>query len=270
MLRPVSSAPKGVLAPAVARDKLRLSRVHPSADLAPFVEHHWSVAWDLRDQEPHVQRTLPYPCVHIVFERKGTFIHGVMRGPFEVSLEGRDRVLGIRFRAGGFRGFLGKPVGTITDRSFPLSALFDVDEPALRSAVLDAPSDEAMIAVAEELLRPALPPPDPTVALLTGILERIESTTELSRVDELARLAGLGVRDLQRLFADYVGVSPKWVIRRARLHEVAHRLAQGVPVDLSRLAQDLGYFDQAHLTRDFTRYVGSPPAQYHRDELRRA
>lgn len=269
MLRPVTSAPKGVLDPAGAREKLQLSRVHASPDLAPFVEHHWIVAWDLRGQEPYVQRTLPYPCVHIVFERKGTFIHGVMRGPFEYRLEGKDRVLGIRFRAGAFRAFLGKPVGTITDRSLPLSSLASlssllaIDEPTLRTKILDAPSDAEMVHAAESLLRPLLPKPDPTIALIAAILERIESTPDLSRVDDLATHAGLSMRDLQRLFADYVGVSPKWVIRRARLHEAAHRLSQGDPISLSSLAQELGYFDQAHLTRDFTRHVGRPPSTYH-------
>jgi AraC-like DNA-binding protein len=260
--RPVTAAPKGVLDPKAAREKLRLARVHPSADLAGVVEHHWIVAWDLRGQEPHVQKTLPYPCVHVVFQRKGAAIYGVMRGSFEARLEGKDRVLGVRFFAGAFRGFLKKPLGTITDRELPLSSLFDVDDVAINSAVLDARDDEAMIAVAETMLRAALPAPDPTIKLIGDIIDRIGADPEMMRVDRLAEVAGLGVRDLQRLFADYVGVSPKWVIRRCRLHEVAHRLAQGEAVELARFAQELGYFDQAHLTRDFSKVVGKSPSDY--------
>jgi AraC-like DNA-binding protein len=69
-------------------------------------------------------------------------------------------------------------------------------------------------------------------------------------------------RTLQRLFADYVGVSPKWVMRRARLHEAAERADSGEPVDWAGLASDLGYADQAHLTRDFTATIGVPPGCY--------
>lgn len=261
-LRPVSTVPKGLLDPALAREKLRLARVHPSADLAPFVEHHWIVAWDLRDQAPHVQKTLPYPCVHVVFERKGAAIYGVMRGSFEALLERRDRVLGVRFRAGAFRGFLKKPIGKITDRALPLSTVFDVDDRALCDAVLDAPDDAAMVHLAEEMVRSALPPGDPTIELVNRIIEKVEASPELTRVDDLAEVAGLGVRDLQRLFADYVGVSPKWVIRRCRLHEVAFRLSRGEHVELTRLSHDLGYFDQAHLTRDFKAVVGRSPSDY--------
>jgi AraC-like DNA-binding protein len=72
----------------------------------------------------------------------------------------------------------------------------------------------------------------------------------------------MGVRSLQQLFSDYVGVSPKWVIRRYRLHEAADRLANGEEVDLTALALDLGYFDQAHFTSDFRKLVGQAPGQY--------
>jgi AraC-like DNA-binding protein len=72
------------------------------------------------------------------------------------------------------------------------------------------------------------------------------------------------MRRLQRLFTDHVGVGPKWVIRRYRLHEAAARAADGTGLDLVRLAADLGYSDQAHLTRDFTSIVGLPPARYAR------
>jgi len=70
------------------------------------------------------------------------------------------------------------------------------------------------------------------------------------------------VRTMQRLFARHVGVSPKWVIRRKRLHEAAERLADDDPPDLAALAVDLGYADQAHFVRDFRDLVGVPPGSY--------
>jgi AraC-like DNA-binding protein len=74
------------------------------------------------------------------------------------------------------------------------------------------------------------------------------------------------VRSLQQLFSEYVGVSPKWVIRRFRLHEAADSLAGGDEPDLAALAQRLGYFDQAHFTSDFRKLVGQTPADYRRRE----
>jgi AraC-like DNA-binding protein len=67
---------------------------------------------------------------------------------------------------------------------------------------------------------------------------------------------------MQRLFADYVGVSPKWVILRYRIHEALERAES--EVEWARLAADLGYSDQAHLVRDFTQTVGVSPTAYAR------
>ena len=85
---------------------------------------------------------------------------------------------------------------------------------------------------------------------------------ESSLYEALERTGNRPTRALQRLFGDYVGVSPKWVIKRYRLHEAVEQLAGGRPPEWSALAQNLGYFDQAHFIRDFKRLVGRTPADY--------
>ena len=94
------------------------------------------------------------------------------------------------------------------------------------------------------------------------MVARITGDSSLRRVGELAAALGMPVRRLQRLFAEYVGVSPKWVMRRARLQEAAMRAEQGGDVDWAAVAAGLGYADQAHLTRGFTTTIGVPPARY--------
>ncbi|MFD3747009.1 helix-turn-helix domain-containing protein [Nocardia sp. NPDC058633] len=84
----------------------------------------------------------------------------------------------------------------------------------------------------------------------------------MTRVDALAQRFGLSMRGMQRLFAEYVGVGPKWVVRRYRLHEVTERLAHGAEIDWAALAAELGYADQAHLSRDFRAIFGEPPTRY--------
>ncbi len=263
-LRAVAAEPKGVVAPALAEQKLRLARYLPSADLKAFVEHYWIVAWDLSGQPPHVQRTLPYPCVNMVFDRGRTAIFGVARGAFDYSLENCGRVLGVRFRPGGFRGLLKAPLIGITDRTMPLAAIYGLDGAAAEARVLAAPDDAGMVAAAEAILRRRIPEPDANVALVNRIIARIDADREITRIDRLASAVDLSPRALQRLFSNYVGVSPKWVIRRLRLHEAAFRLARAETFDLAEFAQELGYFDQAHFTRDFKALVGQSPSQYRR------
>jgi AraC-like DNA-binding protein len=82
------------------------------------------------------------------------------------------------------------------------------------------------------------------------------------RVDELADAASISVRSLQRLFAEYVGVSPKWVLMRHRVHLAAERIAADPCLEIAALADELGYADQSHFTTDFVRAVGAAPGAY--------
>lgn len=83
---------------------------------------------------------------------------------------------------------------------------------------------------------------------------------------DLASATGCSVRTLQRLYASHVGVSPTWVIRRFRIIDAAERVQAREPVSWAALAAELGYSDQAHLTRDFTATLGTTPAAYARAE----
>jgi AraC-like DNA-binding protein len=263
--RPSAPGPamgRGVLRQREAAKRIRLARYEPSATLAPFVDFHWIVAWDLPGEDSHDQTILPHPNVNLAFEDSGAAIYGVDRKLFVRRVAGHGRALGVRFRAGAFRPFWPGPVSQLNDRVVPAASVFGAAAEEARHAIMAAPDDAAMVAHAENLLASRRPERDPLAEQVAAMVARIISDPALRRVDQLSAALGMPVRRLQRLFADYVGVSPKWVMRRARLHEAAERAEQGDQVDWAALASDLGYADQAHLTRDFTETIGVPPARY--------
>jgi AraC-like DNA-binding protein len=253
---------RGVLRPDLAAGRFGLIRSAPSGPLARFVDYYWIVRWDLRGQPPYEQTILPHPNVNLVFEASGAGIYGVDRSLFARRLCGQGKALGVRFRAGCFRPFWGAPVSQLSDRVIPATRVFGPLAEKTRQAIMLAETDDDMTSHAESLLFSALPEPDPVAEQTASLVALITSDSSLRRVDQLASACGLSVRGLQRMFADYVGVSPKWVMRRARLHDAALRADGGEPVDWATLALDLGYADQAHLTRDFTATIGVPPARY--------
>ncbi|CAL9620803.1 hypothetical protein SUDANB95_05809 [Actinosynnema sp. ALI-1.44] len=221
----------------------------PSPDLARHVARHWLVSWDYA--EPYRQLVVPYPNVHLTFQDGRAAVHGVSTGHQVKVLAGRGHVVGVAFHPGAFRPFLRASVSTITDRSIDAAEVFGPD----------LPTDPGVEDV-ERLLRAHLPPPDPGAEEAVAVVARIAAEPGITRVDALAAELGTGVRRLQRLFAEHVGVPPKWVIRRYRLHEVTERLAAGVAVDWAALAAELGYADQAHFVRDFREVFGEPPTRY--------
>ncbi|MEV8092760.1 helix-turn-helix domain-containing protein [Kitasatospora sp. NPDC085879] len=254
---------RGVLHPSRAASVIELDRCEPTAGADRFVEFYWLVRWDRRDRPPYEQKVLAHPHVHLVFEAPRAHVYGVDRSLFVRRLEGRGHALGVKFRPGGFRPFTGRPVLELADRAVPAAEFFGPDADRLNEEVLRGPADaERLRALADAFLLARLPAPDPTADQVAAMVDRITAAPELHRVDDLAAEFGVGVRRLQRLFADYVGASPKWVLRRARLHEAARRADSGADVDWAALAADLGYADQAHLTRDFTATVGTSPARY--------
>lgn len=232
----------------------------PAPDLAPFVDHYWIVTWDYAGQTPYRQVIVPYPNVHLTFFNGAARVTGVARRHVVKVLDGVGWVFGIAFRPGCFRPFLGRSVATLTDTSAAAGELLGT-EPPEREMIL-AGSERRRVEIAEAYLRDNLPDPDPTAEQAADAVSRIAAQPEITRVGGLADELQTGVRGLQRMFAEYVGVGPKWVIRRYRLHEVTERMAQGDTIDWAGLAADLGYADQAHLVRDFTAVVGESPTRY--------
>ncbi len=266
-MRQPAGQPRGVLKPPDTGGVFRHARYQPPPDLSFFLEHFWVVAWDLRGQAPVTREVLNHPCIHLLFEtgRPGQ-VAGLERGRFTRTLAGEGQVFGVKFRPGGFRPFLDFSVSRLTGKIVPLNKIFGNPGAALAAQIqaLDPGNDEARMLAAEAFLRARLPERDENVLRLTHLVELIMSDPSITRVSDLAAVSGLGVRTLQRLFGDYVGLAPKWMIQRYRLHEALERVSADRKVDWAHLALDLGYFDQAHFIKDFKALVGRTPAEYAR------
>ena len=126
---------------------------------------------------------------------------------------------------------------------------------------------EIRVGLLAAFLSDELPEPDPVAARLAQVVEETMRRPDIVRVAQVAELADLGARQLQRLFGDYVGASPKWVIDRRRMQSAARGAAgaAGGGLDWSAVATELGFADQAHLTRAFAATVGRPPGAFARE-----
>ena len=249
---------KGILNPHEGRRHYRLTRAWPSAGLAAWVERLWMVEWDL--DAPYTQELLNHPTINLAVEARHAGVFGIRTGRDRRTIDGEGRVVGVKFRPGAFRPWLGRSVHTLTNRVLPLTAVFGPDGDALADAV--RAERDAPFAVWEAFLRARTPPPDPNLDVLAAIVRTMLEDPVVVRVDELAARHAMSPRTLQRLFRAYVGVSPKWVLRRYRLHEAAERIAEGRDGDWAATALELGYSDQAHFIRDFKALIGASPAQY--------
>lgn len=240
----------------------RVDRVAASVDLSALVERHWLVSWDLPRGRRASVTLLPHPCVNIVHDRGMVAIAGVGSNRFTYTYSGRGRVFGVKFRPGAFRPVYGRAVSDLTDQTVPLATLWGRAADAFATDLAAAPGLDELVVVAERHLRAHWPVPDPEVEVIGGIVHALLYDRAITRVEEVCERFSIRPRTLQRLFQRYVGVSPKWVLRRYRLHEAAARLAEGTDTSWAEVAADLGYFDQSHFIRDFTRAIGMTPVAY--------
>lgn len=236
-----------------------------------LVEHYWSVGWDLPPGTGYVASLVPVSAVNLTdewggsirrgAERPGSYVTGVVsRRRFDVTLHGRGHVVGVRYRPGAFSLLTGIDAATLRDKTFPAEKYAGRLDP-LTGTVPDDPdvADVLDRFVAAQVAR-SVDDFDEARRLLRRLA--LLDAAEAASVADLADQLGCSERSLERMSNFYVGVGPKWLLMRRRVHRSLERLNAADYESLSDLAHDLGWFDYAHFSREFKRIVGRTPRHY--------
>jgi AraC-like DNA-binding protein len=254
----------GILEPTTGRAHFVLERRAPAPGLEPWVERHWTVRWELGEGS-FEQEVLPHPSVNLSSEPGLIAVYGIPLGRSPHRIEGSGMVVGTKFKPGGFAAWSRIPVADLGNRRVPLGEALGASGRRLERGLAAVAGDAgAHIELVEDYLSARLPDPDPRYELVSEVVAEMLSAAPGTTVAELAERHAVSPRNLQRLFREYVGVGPKWVLKRYRVHEAAERIAAGEVEDGAALAADLGYADQSHFIADFSAQVGRSPGEYAR------
>jgi AraC-like DNA-binding protein len=257
---------RGVVGRPASSTAFGLRRWAATGDTARFVEHFWSVSWDLRGQEPFDSAVITFPAMHITHEwgedgaRHGfslpnTLVHGVVERVFRTTICERGVVVGARFLPGGFTARFGGDASTMTGRVVPVEdGLFGA------SVQLDDDVDAAAAQLDRLIAQGA--DVDRTFRDLTALIGRVRDDAGIHRVEQVMGYSPWSVRTTQRVFRRYVGVPVKWVLCRYRLQNAALQIETDPNVDHADLAVRLGWYDQAHFINDFRDMLGCTPGEY--------
>ncbi len=245
---------------------------------APPLRHAIACYWQI-DGSPgtgaHVHRVLPDACADILFDlaawrasaaAAAGRIVGTMTRANRVAFRGTIDLIGIRFRPGGAPLVCAQSVAEFTDRA----ATADLWLGSLASGLTDELASLQEFQPRVQLLDRrllAMPrgyPLDRLAVRATQLLAAGEA--DATRVHAVARTLGLSERQMERRFAVATGLTPvvyRRVLRFRRLLEIRDR----VP-DWAGAAAEAGYFDQAHMTREFTRFTGVSPRAWSAEQAR--
>lgn len=267
---------KGVLHPTKSRAHYHLEQYSPSEDLLPFIDQFWYVEWDLSKQQPHSQQNLPQPNIHITFEHDKTIVYGPVKQRFTRLLSGKGNIFGIKFTIGGFVPVIEQAMIELVDTQTELQNLLTQQQCEGAACIGKEKNIEKKIQLAENFLNGLYLDSGTTknnarsdkhlrkISLAKKITSLIETTPSITKVEQLCKAVNVNSRTLQRLFQSYIGVNPKWLIRKYRIHEILIRLEHpdSYTVDWQQIALDLEYVDQAHLINDFKSFIGYTPKTY--------
>jgi len=236
--------------------------------IAAAIECVWSVTDPVvrRDRPP--DRILPDGCPELIihlgprFARRvdgravrqpAAFLAGTLSRPWIVQAPARVATIGVRFRPGGFTALFGGSLDGTADREVRLGDL----PPAVRelvAAVRQAtatPAARMRGAEAWLLAWAAALPGGLRRPLSLPAVRLVQRTRGRIGIDALATAVALPRRRLERLFRRDTALSPKQYVRIVRLNALLRRLEGPDRARLVDLAIDAGYFDQAHLAREF-------------------
>jgi AraC-like DNA-binding protein len=177
------------------------------------------------------------------------------------------KVVAARLFAWGALALLQDNVTALTNSMTALGTDWDALVQRLKSHVTLGRYEQAVTTLEEFLIQQAL--------IRTYDFKLIQTAAKLLyytkgqyRISELADYCQVSVRQLERGFQQVIGTSPKTFARTLRFQEAERRLMFDPDADLTGLAYECGYFDQAHFIKDFKAFTGKTPTE-HAEQMRK-
>jgi AraC-like DNA-binding protein len=256
----VRTETRSVLWPAAEPVELSPIELRPSGPLAAYVE---CIRFGRGVFEREVvERVLPDGAVHMFFELGETCsatVAGATTAPTLVRLSGVLEHVGVQLRAGGIAALLGVPAAELNGHQIPLEALWGAQARALLERLVRAPAGQRIALVRAALIERLgrrHERPDPRVAAAVRSLLAARGNVS---VRNLAESLELGERRLEQLFQREVGLSAKALGRVTRLRYTVDHVLEHRGAGWSEVAQACGFYDQAHMIREFRALAGETP-----------
>ena len=251
---------------------MRYREFHPKSPLNTVVECFWTLESEADDLAASPERILPDGCVELIMNfgnpfqqhidngarlQPRNFVVGQMTGPIVIAPTGPAQVIGIRFHPGGTTPFFSLPMHELTDQIVELGGIASRLERSLTTCG-DIRSIAGKVTLLESILTDQLQRSESDLRLIQVAGTMVASGGAIT-VDSLACVAGISSRQLERKFLNEVGVGPKMLSRILRFQQV-FRAVESNQFSWPSIAVECGYYDQAHLIRDFRQFAQETPS----------
>ncbi len=200
---------------------------------------------------------------------RGSLFSGVRSRHFAIDATSRASLMGIHFKPGGAIPFLQEPGGELRDITLGLDILWGNSAGELREKLLEAGNIHTRFSLLENFLLSRAIKPLARHPAVAYALQQFELSSGAISVAEVQDRVGLSARRFIEVFRDQTGLTPKLFCRIRRFQTVLSLIGTAPGPDWPGLAFQCGYFDQAHLIRDFRIFSGLNPSAYLRADTKR-
>jgi AraC-like DNA-binding protein len=255
----------------------------PDPQISAFVKLFWSL--DAPGAAlPEKQRIVPDGCMEMIFHygdlfrqytedgssriQPRSFVFGQITRQLEIAPTGVTGIMAARFTPDGFAPFSTMDVVDMENRAVPLTELFGKLGGHLERDVLATATNEQRKKLIEQFLVRELETPRVVDNISRSSVDLLLELKGQVSVDELADQVGIHRRRLERKFSTVIGLSPKQLSKIIRLQAALKMMEHQPSASLTALAQESGYFDQAHFIKDFKEFTGMSPRQFYAENLR--
>ena len=247
----------------------------PHVALQDSVKRFWILEKEYTPDDD-VEVVIPDPCVELIFNFGTAYseigslavrqlpnicLVGVLSRPLKLRATGTVKIAAVRFFAWGALSLFKNTVGLNSTAEADLDPLWRQLVERVAANIRSGGYEKAVEEIEDFLIGMrlnALFGPE-QVKAAARLLYRSKGQF---RVAELADYCNLSVRQLQRQFDETTGVSPKTLGRIIRFEAIRNRLMCDPNSNLTDLAYEFGYTDQAHFIKDFKTFTDRTPGEY--------
>lgn len=250
----------------------------PHTDLKSLVSCYWTLEVP-RQTEPQKQRIVPDGCLEMAFIlgddikqytsgnefilQPRAMVLGQTMEPFYIEPTGFVKTFAIRFYPYGFASFVSEPIKNLVNKETSIKQLFGqetADE--LEQKIVKAKNTEQRISIIEKFLLDRLNDEKTINRIVKNTIDSLMSTNGSASINSILKDDLSKRRQLERNFKKQIGVSPKQLGKVIRLQTALKMLLDQKSENLTDIAYESEYFDQAHFIKDFREFTGINPREF--------
>ncbi|MCK0146529.1 helix-turn-helix domain-containing protein [Arenibacter sp. F26102] len=232
-----------------------------------------------KQSEPQKQRIVPDGCIELAFIlgddikrytsenefilQPRAMVLGQTIEPFYIEPTGFVKTFAVRFYPYGFANFVSEPISNLANKETPINLLFEAENADdLEQKIIKSENTEQRISIIENFLLDRLNNEKTIDRIVKNTIHSLISANGSTSINSILKDDLSKRRQLERNFKKQIGVSPKQLGKVIRLQTALKMLLDQKPKNLTDIAYESEYFDQAHFIKDFREFAGINPKEF--------